>query len=143
MDSPTVFLIAADVILLLHVLYAAFVVGGLLTIFLGHIMSWSWVRNPWFRAIHLVAIGIVVLQSWGRVICPLTTIEMMLRARAGDAVYIGSFMGHWLETILYYRVPHGVFVVCYTVFGAAVLLSWFWVRPRLFRSDRSHTAQDG
>ena len=123
---------AADAILLLHVLFDAFVVLGLVLIFVGRFIAWNWVRNPWFRLIHLIAIAVVVIQSWLRVICPLTTLEMELRSRAGDGVYPGSFIAHWLETILYYQAPQWVFMVCYTAFGAMVLTSWFWVRPSHF-----------
>ncbi len=132
MDSPTTFLLAADVILLLHVLFVAFVVIGLVLIFVGKFCVWSWIRNPWFRLIHLAAITVVVVQSWLGLICPLTTIEMALRSRAGDTVYSGTFISHWLESILYYQVPPWIFVVCYMAFGAVVVASWFWVRPRRF-----------
>ena len=132
MDSPTIFLLAADVILLLHVLFVAFVVIGLVFIFVGKVRFWSWIRNPWFRIIHLAAITVVVVQSWLGLICPLTTIEMALRSRAGDTVYSGSFISHWLESILYYQIPPWIFVVCYMAFGAVVVASWFWVRPRRF-----------
>jgi hypothetical protein len=132
MDSPTIFLLAADVILLLHVLFVAFVVIGLSLILVGKVRAWSWIRNPWFRLIHLAAISVVMVQSWFGLICPLTTIEMALRSRAGDTVYSGSFISHWLESILYYQVPPWIFVVCYMAFGAAVIASWFWIRPRRF-----------
>jgi hypothetical protein len=131
-DSTTAYQLAADAILLLHVLFAAFVVFGLVLVFVGHGLGWSWVRNPWFRLIHLIAIAVVVIQSWLRAICPLTTIEMGLRSRAGGVTYPGSFMAHWLETVLYYQAPPWVFMVCYTAFGAMVVASWFWVRPRQF-----------
>ncbi len=132
MDSPTIFLLAADVILLLHVLFVAFVVMGLLLIVVGKVRAWSWIRNPWFRLVHLAAITVVMIQSWLGLICPLTTIEMALRSRAGDTVYSGSFISHWLERILYYQVPPWVFVVCYMTFGAAVVASWLSIRPRRF-----------
>ncbi len=118
--------------MLLHVLFVVFVVFGLVLIFVGRAFAWSWVRNPWFRLIHLVSIAVVVIQSWLSIICPLTSIEMTLRSRAGDATYTGSFIAHWLESVLYYQAPPWVFVVCYTAFGAAVVASWVWVRPRRF-----------
>ena len=124
------YLLAADAVLLLHVLFVVFVVAGLVRILAGRLMSWAWVRNWWFRVTHLAAIGVVVLQSWLGVICPLTKLEMALRDRAGDTTYAGGFVSHWLETILYYRAPAWVFAVVYTAFGALVLLSWFWVPPR-------------
>lgn len=134
--SPTLYLFAADAVLLLHVAFVCFVIAGLLLVLIGKPMGWQWIRNPWFRIVHLVAIGIVVLQAWIGVICPLTTIEMALRQRAGDAVYSGTFMSHWLESLLYYRAPAWVFAVCYTAFGGLVILSWFWVRPEPLRRGR-------
>ncbi|MFC6633688.1 DUF2784 domain-containing protein [Microbulbifer taiwanensis] len=132
MEASRFYLFAADAILCTHVLFVAFVILGLALILLGGLRAWSWVRNPWFRLLHLTAIGVVVVQSWLSVICPLTIWEMALRERAGDEVYSGSFISHWLESILYYRLPDWVFVVCYTAFGALVVTSWFWVRPRPF-----------
>jgi len=96
MPSNTVYMAAADALLIVHFLFVLFIILGLLLILLGGALSWSWVRNPWFRLAHLAGIVIVVLQSWGGVICPLTTWEMELRARAGEAVYAGSFISHWL-----------------------------------------------
>lgn len=132
MDTSTIFLIAADAVLFLHVLIVAFIVMGLLLIFAGKAFAWLWVRNPWFRLTHLAAVAVVVVQSWFGVICPLTSIEMALRSRAGDSVYPGSFISHWLENILYYQLPPWVFVVCYMVLGVMVVISWFWIRPRRF-----------
>lgn len=130
-------LLAADALLIVHLMFVAFVVGGLALILLGGLFRWAWVRNPWFRIAHLVAIGIVVVQSWLGMICPLTTWEMSLREHAGDRVYGGTFVSHWLETILYYQAPVWVFTVVYTLFSSLVVASWFWVRPRSLRQLRS------
>lgn len=132
MEESVLYLIAADLILFAHVLFVAFVVLSLVVILSAKLRPWSWVRNPWFRSAHLAGIGIVVLQSWFGAICPLTTWEMAFREKSGGAAYSGAFVGHWLESILYYRLPEWVFVVTYTVFGALVVMSWFWVRPRPF-----------
>lgn len=137
MTGGASYLLAADLMLLTHVLFVAFVVVGLVLILAGKLCAWSWVRNPWFRLAHLACIGVVVLQSWLGGICPLTTWEMTLREKAGEAVYAGAFIAHWLEAILYYRAPQWVFTLAYTVFGGLVLVCWFWVRPRrLFRGGR-------
>ncbi len=130
MDSSTALQIAADAVMLLHALFVVFVVSGLVLILAGGVFGWAWVRLRWFRIAHLAAIGVVVVQSWLGVICPLTTFEMALRTRAGESGYPGSFIAHWVEAFLYYQAPPWVFVVCYTAFGALVIASWFWVRPR-------------
>jgi hypothetical protein len=140
MESDALLLLAADVLLLVHLIFVVFVVFGLVLIIIGKPFRWSWVRNPWFRIAHLLAIGIVVVQSWIGLICPLTTWEMALRERAGGEVYAISFIAHLVETILYYQAPEWIFTLCYTVFGAAVLFSWFWIRPRGFRNHRKRGA---
>ena len=137
MEPGFYYLLAADLLLFSHVLFVAFVVFGLVLILIGKVLAWDWVRNTWFRFGHLAAIGIVVLQSWVGVICPLTTWEMALREQAGDVVYSGSFISHWLESILYFQAPAWVFSVCYTVFAAVVVASWLWVRPRRFTKSQA------
>ena len=61
--TSTGYLLAADIVLFVHVMFVFFVVVGLLLIFVGLACGWQWVRNFWFRTIHLAAIGVVVLQS--------------------------------------------------------------------------------
>ena len=118
----------ADAVLALHVAVVAFVVGGLLAIVVGNLRSWPQVNAPWFRIAHLAAIGVVVAESWLGVICPLTTLEMSLRARAGAGTYGGSFIEHWLSRLLYWDAPPWVFVLGYTLFGLLVVASW-WAWP--------------
>ena len=132
MESHSLYSLVADAILVTHALFVAFVVLSLILIFVGKFLSWQWIRNPWLRIIHLLGVGIVVLQSWFGIICPLTIWEMGLRSKAGETIYQGSFIKHWLNELLYYQAPPWVFVVCYTVFGGLVLSSWFLVRPRAF-----------
>lgn len=132
MESTSALVLAADALLVTHALFVAFVVFGLLLVFTGKLLSWNWVRNPWFRLAHFLAIAVVAVQSWLGIICPLTTWEMALREKAGVAVYGGTFVSHWLQEILYYDAPAWVFVLCYTLFGLLVLAAWFWVPPNSF-----------
>ena len=134
---------AADILLATHVLVVAFVVGGQALIVAGRLASWGWVRHPWFRAIHLATIGIVLVQSWTGRLCFLTTWEMSLRRQVGDSAYSGSFISHWLSRFLYFEAPYWVFVVAYSAFGALVVVSWFWVRPHSFRNSQDHFESSG
>lgn len=127
---PALLLLFADAILILHVLFVAFVVVGLMAVYAGYFLNWQWVRHRVFRLLHLGAIGYVVIQAWLGVVCPLTTWEMALRAEAGAATYSGSFIQYWLHSLLYLELPAWVFVVVYTLFGSLVLASWFVVKPR-------------
>jgi len=125
-----VYQIMADGVLLLHVLFVVFVLTGQLLIVLGAYRGWSWIRNWWFRIFHLGSIAIVVTQSWVSLICPLTTLEMRLRVRAGQEQYEGSFIQFWLERLLYYEAPAWVFIATYTVFGLFVVITWFCFPPQ-------------
>ena len=122
----------ADVILIFHVTFAAFILLGQILIIAGGMIKWNWVRNPLFRLIHLLAIGAVVVQSWCGAICPLTVWEMNLREKTGQNTYEGGFIAHWLQRLLYYDAPQWVFVACYTIFGFMVIASWIIYRPRRF-----------
>lgn len=129
MFSPSILLLLADVVLITHVVFVLFVVLGLLAIYVGYYCNWAWVRHRLFRISHLLAIGVVVMQSWLGLVCPLTTWEMQLRRLAGAETYAGSFIQYWLHRLLYYDLQEWVFVALYTVFGSLVLVSWYLVRP--------------
>lgn len=130
MSRELLLTVLADAILIVHVLFVCFVVFGLVAVYLGYALKWLWVRNLSFRVLHLLAIAIVVAQSWFGVICPLTIWEMALRKEAGAVTYSGSFIQHWMHHLLYYTAPEWVFIVLYTSFGVLVVASWFLVRPK-------------
>jgi hypothetical protein len=137
--------IVADLVVIVHFSYIAFVVFGMLAILVGIGMGWAWVRNPWFRIAHLVAIAIVAIQALAGVVCPLTTLEKGLRLRAGQASYPGAFIGYWAHRLTFYQAPPWVFTLCYTLFGVAVLGTFALAPPRWRkpRADVSTPALEG
>jgi len=124
----------ADSILIMHAIFIVFVMLGFVLVLLGMFRRWGWIRNFWFRFIHLLAIGFVVAESWIGGICPLTEWESHLRVAAGGVGYSESFIQHWLHKIVFYDLPPWVFTVAYTVFGVLVLIAWIRVPPRFSRS---------
>ncbi len=83
--------LAADAVLLSHLAFVILVVAGALPVF----------RYRWFAWIHLPAAAWgIFIESTGR-ICPLTTIENALRAKAGQQGYAGSFIDHYLLPVIY------------------------------------------
>ena len=124
----------ADLILVTHALFVAFVVLGLAAILIGKYRRWKWVRNLWLRSIHLLAIGVVIAESWLGLVCPLTEWENRLREAAGGEVYSNSFIQHWLHEILFYDFDPWVFTVAYTAFGFLVLAAWLFVPPERKRN---------
>ncbi|BET26887.1 uncharacterized protein DUF2784 [Limnobacter thiooxidans] len=115
----------ADAVLLVHFAIVLFVVAGLLLIAVGNAVHWRWVNGWWFRALHLLAIGIVVAESWLGIECPLTTLENWLRIQAGQGNYLGSFIQYWVHGILFYQAPRWVFTLAYTLFAFAVVVAWW------------------
>lgn len=120
----------ADAVLLLHVGVVVFVVGGLVLTIVGNVRGWTWVNGLRFRLAHLGAIGFVVVQAWWGATCPLTVLEMSLRAQARASIYQGSFIEHWLQRWLYYEAPAWVFTLGYTTFGLLVVATWWRWPPR-------------
>lgn len=131
----------ADAVLVLHFAVVVFVVGGLVLIVLGNRAGWAWVNTLWFRCLHLAAIAVVVAQAWLGWTCPLTTLEMWLRAQAHATTYEGSFIEYWVQHLLYYRAPAWVFGAAYSLFGLLVVASWLRYPPRAAAS-RQHDGQE-
>ena len=132
------YVILADFVLIAHLLYVLFVVGGLIMILLGSFSGWKWVRNFYFRVIHLAAICGVVFLSWLEIVCPLTTLEVHYRYLAGQTTYQETFIAHWAHKLLFFEAPVWMFSIGYSLFGLAVIATWAHVRPQFPWLDRSN-----
>jgi polyferredoxin len=120
----------ADLVLAAHLGIVLFVLGGLAATVAGNLRGWPWVNRLAFRLAHAAAIAVVAAQAWLGVVCPLTTLEMALRARAGQQTYEGAFIGHWLQALLYFDAPPWAFTLAYSAFGVLVLAVWLRFPPR-------------
>lgn len=137
-----IYSILADLVVVVHAAYVGFVVLAMVAILLGIAMRWRWVRNFWFRAIHLGMIAVVVVQALVGVICPLTSLENYLRTKAGEATYAGSFIGHWAHELIFYNIPASAFTSIYCAFGAAVLATLLLAPPRWPWKGRTPSANE-
>lgn len=121
----------ADLVLVVHFAFVSFVLFGLIAVWVGRFCGWSWVRNFWFRLVHVMAIGVVVGESIGGVVCPLTNWEAKLRMLAGGGErYAGSFIQHWVHRLMFFEASERSFTIIYVVFFTAVLASFWLVKPR-------------
>ena len=109
----------ADSLLVFHFLIAAFVVLGLILVWVGALARWSWVRNPWFRYLHLAAIAFVAAEALLGYACPLTIWEDLLRGGARPE----TFVGRWVRRLLYFNAPEWVFTALYSGWAAATLIT--------------------
>ena len=123
----------ADALLVLHFLIAAFIVAGLLLVWIGAAFEtrarWGWIRNPWFRYLHLAAIVFVAAEALLGFACPLTIWEDLLRG----GVRPESFVGRWVHRLLYFNAPEWVFTTLYAVWAAATVVTLRFIPPRRAR----------
>jgi len=126
----------ADLTVAVHVAYVGFVVIGELLILAGWALGWRWVRNFWFRSIHLLAIGAVVVVELADVRCPLTIWEEAFRTQAGQPMSGETFMARLMHAILFYEAPPWVFTAGHLAAGALVLATFIFCLPRLPRAIR-------
>lgn len=125
----------ADAMVVVHVLYVAYVVVGFLAIVLGAALRAEWARNPWFRWTHLLAIAIVAVEVGMGWECPLTTWEYQLRALAGqDFGGAESFMGRMFHRILFWPdTPQIFFDTLHICMMVVVTQAFVMYPPRWFR----------
>lgn len=83
--------ILADLILLTHLCFVAFVSVGVLAVLL-------WPRLALLHVPCLMYGAAIELIGW---ICPLTPLEQDLRWHAGQEGYAGGFIEHYMESLLY------------------------------------------
>ena len=114
----------ADALLAVHFLVAGFIVAGLVLVWIGAAAGWRWIRNPWFRYLHLAAIVFVAAEALLGYACPLTLWEDLLRGGARPE----SFVGRWVQRLLYFNAPEWVFAALYAAWSAATLIT-LWLVP--------------
>ncbi|MGH7831790.1 MAG: DUF2784 domain-containing protein [Candidatus Binatia bacterium] len=132
--------LSADILLLIHFLYILAVVLPLPLIAIGTWRDWAWVRNFWFRNLHLAAIGYLVYQILAGATCFLTDWEMEWREAAGQPVYAESFIEHWVGRLVYIDLPAEVYAAIYFGFSFLVLLLYALSPPRWLLPTRRRLA---
>lgn len=120
-------LLAANAVLLVHLLFICFVVAGALAV----------ARWPRLALLHVPA------AVWGFLVealgwyCPLTDLEDWLLRRGGQAGYEGGFLEQYLLAAIY---PEGLTRGTQALLAAGVLLinggAYGWMLWRWFRNRR-------
>lgn len=125
----------ADVLAAAHLAIVVFMIAGLALVLIGWPLRWRWIRNPWFRGAHLAIMAYIAFNAARGELCFLTHWEHDLRERAGqlDEPQI-SFLGRLLRDLLYVETPQATLDRIYLGFGALVVASLVFVRPRFRRT---------
>jgi len=128
--SKHLYTLLADAVLVIHFGFATFIVLGFVLIWIGFFLKWPFVRNFYFRLAHLIAMGVVMVETLIGLLCPMTSLEVRLRLLAGGGGYKGSFMQHWLHRVLYIEISEEAFRVIYAIFFLFIALTFLVVKPR-------------
>ncbi|MGO8958284.1 MAG: DUF2784 domain-containing protein [Streptosporangiaceae bacterium] len=123
--------IAADLVLIVHLLFIGFVVGG-------SFLAWRWPWVIWVQVPAMVYGALIEFVGFG---CPLTGLQDYLLRRGGEAGYRGGFISHYLIQVIYppgltrgIQIGLGLFVVLIAVVG---------YRGYLHRHPPTHTWRTG
>ena len=125
--SPSLYRIAADLVVAVHL-------GFVLFVMLGALLAIRWPRIVWGHVPAAIWGAVIEFGGW---ICPLTPLENYLRSRSGSATYAGDFVEQYVLPLLY---PPVLTRDIQTVLGGIVLAvnaSVYWVLIRRYRRATS------
>ena len=91
LEEAMMYGLLADIVLIIHLLFIIFVIGG-------GLLTLRWKKAAWLHLPLLVWAIFVEFTGW---VCPLTPIENSLRKMTGGSGYSGSFIEHYLLPIIY------------------------------------------
>ena len=118
--------LAADLVMIAHFLLAAFMTAGFVAIPIGYKFRWSWAQNRRLRICHASVMGVITAETIVGLTCPLTVLEHSLRGDSPPQ----SFVGYWIQRILYWDLPHEIFIAVYFLCFTWVIFLWKWCPPR-------------
>lgn len=123
-----VYRLLADLVLVVHLIFIAFVVAG-------GFAAVRWPRLAWVHVPCFVWGALIEFAGW---ICPLTPLEVRLRIASGQAGYSGGFIERYLLPIIY---PGALNREIQIWLGLSVLalnaVAYAWLLRRLRRRARS------
>lgn len=117
------YIILADALLILHLLYIAWVIFG----------AYFSCGRPWLGSIHIATILWGIVAETTSAACPLTLAENWCEVHGGITPYHGPFLLHYLDATVYPNVPPALLVTLAVLICAFNLGIYAW-RLRKHRS---------
>jgi hypothetical protein len=103
-----IYRLAAELVILVHFAFVAFVVLGALLV----------PYRPWVAFLHVPAVLWGAATELFGIVCPLTPLEQHLWRFAGETGYAGGFLDHYATPLLY---PAGLTRTVQVGLGSALL----------------------
>jgi hypothetical protein len=118
----------ANLVILVHLGYFVFVMGGFVALLIGCARREAWVLNPWFRLSHFLAVALVLVEDVLQVECPLNVAQARLQS-AGGLQGQGDVAG-LLDWLLHGTISELTLDALYWSMGGVSLLLLILLPPR-------------
>ena len=120
-------IIFSEIVLLFHFCIFLFVILSFFLIPLGYSRKWEWVKNKYYRLIHLFLMGIIFIETILGFMCPLTILENFLR----NDIEINNKITQIIHQIMYWDLPSYQFIILYLLSLLYLIFLWFFFKPDL------------
>lgn len=117
--------ILADLVVLVHFLWILFLIFGAI---------WGR-RKRHIRLLHISGLVFAFIIEIFDIYCPLTHVEVWLRARHEPAsYYTGAFIVYYMERFIYIELPRNLIAVSTTLLCG--LNAWLYLRQKPSKLDK-------
>ena len=124
-------IILSEIVLLFHFSIFLFIIISFILIPLGYQKKWKWVKNKYYRLIHLVLMGIIFIETILGFMCPLTTLENFLR----NDIEINNKITQIIHQIMYWDLPSYQFIILYLLSLLYLIFLWLFFKPNFKKNN--------
>ena len=115
----------SEIVLLFHFCIFLFIILSFFLIPFGYYQKWEWVKNKYYRLIHIVLMGIIFIETILGFMCPLTVLENFLR----NNIEINNKITQIIHQIMYWDLPSYQFIILYLLCLLYLIFLWFFFKP--------------
>ena len=114
-----------EIVLFFHFFIFLFITFSFFLIPFGYFKKWEWVKNKYYRLIHLVLMGIILIETILGFMCPLTILENFLR----NNIEVDNNLTQIIHQIMYWNLPNYQFIILYILSFSYLIFLWFFFKP--------------
>ncbi len=122
--------IIADMLIVIHFIWIVFMIWVFLKTIISVIKkNYKFLNNVIIRTLHLLGIFLVAIFIIIDKPCPITIWENKFRMLAGETVYKGSFIVHYIEKLVYPDVPPYIVEIPSILIGLITVIFYIFIFP--------------
>ena len=115
----------SEIVLLFHFCIFLFIILSFFLIPLGYQQKWEWVKNKYYRLIHIILMGVIFVETALGFMCPLTVLEHFLR----NDTKINNKFTEIIHEIMYWDLSSYQFIILYLFSFLYLVILWFFFKP--------------